>query len=114
MSVNGRFGSADMLWDGKEDLEVGMLVQDEQKSEDVVSTVLFIKGGKVCLESKLDLSVTYLENISSLVKCPKEEFCKEVLNTIRSSYPIFSQGSTWYIEDVASVCWDKLRGGEDE
>lgn len=52
------------------------------------------------------------EDLHTLVKDPREEFCKKMLKEVQESHVDFRNDTTWDVEELAGWCWDELKGGE--
>lgn len=108
-------------WDGKAPLEVGMFLS-ANNSFDCPMVLKQIYKRKTVSETQYlveeenteVLHLFFKDDLKSILPDPKEEFCKEILSSIRGTHPDFAQDTTWDIKEVAAVCWDKLKGGESE
>lgn len=105
-------------WDGKEPLEIGMVVTTWREANEY--EVVYSYGKSHCVKAlqKVDneshIFTIEEHELRTCLPDPKEEFCKEILSTIRGTHPDFAQDTTWNIEEVAAICWNKLKGGADE
>ena len=105
------------LWDGKDDLQVGMKLTVINSFD----TPMYLQAILECNndnETQYLLSeettkvhhLFYKEELRTLVKDPREVFCKKMLKEVQGSHPDFAQDTTWDIEELAGWCWDELKG----
>lgn len=106
----------DKYWDGVSELEVGMVVGVNNAFGTKFEVSMVGKNNQFVLQEycSKDLHILDKSDIRSLVPDPKEIFCKEVLEEIRSKSVDFAHDTTWDIKEVAAICWDKLGGSVDE
>tara|TARA_R110000782_G_scaffold75562_3_gene150708 strand:+ start:5713 stop:6057 length:345 start_codon:yes stop_codon:yes gene_type:complete len=108
------------LWDGKEDLGVGMelTVLNTFDTPLVVKQIINID----CDEDDQYLLAEVVNNkhhlvwkhqLRSLVIDPKVKFAKKMLEVIRESHPDFAHDTSWDIRELAMLCYeDLMEGGE--
>ena len=98
------------LWDGKSELEVGMLVKEASRSIDSAFLVKVIKGTQVVLEDEHGIYMSYTKNLSTLLPDPKDEFCNLMLEKVRR----LSLDTAWHtsfdIKELSGMCWEQLNG----
>lgn len=101
---------APKLWDGKSELEVGMLVKEAARSIDSAFLVKVIKGTQVVLEDEHGLYMSYTKNLSTLLPDPKEEFCNLMLEKVRRLSLDNAWDTSFDTKKLSGMCWEELNG----
>ena len=108
------------LWDGKEELGIGMklTVFNTFDTPLVVKQIINIKEDEddqyllaEMVSNKHHL--VWKHQLRSLVVPPKVEFAKKMLEVIRESHPDFAHDTSWNIEELAMLCYEDLMGSPD-
>ncbi len=102
------------LWDGKEELKVGMvaLARYNHDSKTVTHTgeVLYLSYARVIMDIG-GVECHYLTGdyiLESPLPKPDDVFAEKMLEKVRGSHPDFSQDNTWDIVELSKLCYKEL------